>query len=383
MKIKHIVVLLGLISISYGQENLEVYKQSVKTSCIQQSVYAGKTLEEQKKILIEQAKQESLEELYGTLIFSSSDISNGKLIKDEIKSRAVGGVRVKGNPEFYNGKNFGEVCADVTSYITKEDAEKYSVKEIQLKNFCYTDTSITIKDIKAKARENAFKEILIKFKPSLSSMPQEQIQQFIHGYEELNANFDFDKSSYCFDAVGSVMPYELEMSSSANNVPQQNNSNNQNAQKIDENLFIKFGVKQDKCPQIFNFLSSKGIANNSTIFAIESSNKELSPYLEEIKTALVNNQTCSIATNNFDSKDAFIRIKVSGNVNTKKQYGNFITSVNLGFEYIYQNSTIAKFNKKLESSSTIDFKDSKNKSIEAISSEIQNTGSLVYLGLIK
>ena len=182
-----------------------------KTSCIQQTNYEGKTLAEQKKILIEQAKQESLEELYGSLIFSSTDIENGKIKNDEIRSRAVGAVRVRGNPTFYNGKNLGEICADVTCYITEKDLEKYSPKEVSLTHYCFNDTSVAMGEIQNKAREAAYKEMIVRYKPSMKNISLKQAEKLIHGFKESNSNFDFATKSYCFDAVGTILPYELEM----------------------------------------------------------------------------------------------------------------------------------------------------------------------------
>lgn len=221
---KSIVSLLFLL-IALNAQNIT----SLKTSCIQQSAYPNKTLNEQKKILIEKAKQESLEELYGTLIVSSTDIVNGKLKSDEIKSRAVGAVRVKGNPGFYNGKNLGEICADVTSYITPEDIIKFSPTKVSLTGFCFNDTNVAMKDIKTQARLSAYREMIVQYKPSLKNVSKEKAESLIHGFKESNSNFDFEKASYCFNAVGTILPYELEMGGDLKpNISKKNNSKNDN-----------------------------------------------------------------------------------------------------------------------------------------------------------
>jgi len=184
---------------------------TTKTSCIHQSNYASKTLAEQKKILIEKAKQEGLEELYGTLISSSTDIKNGKLVSDKIKSRAIGSVRVKGNPKFYNGSNFGEICSDVNIYITKKDFEKYQPKKVKLHNFCYNNPSTPTNMIKTRANFKAYKQAISKFKPSLKNISDKQAESFVHGFSKSNEDFDFNKGIYCFDAEVTVLPYELEL----------------------------------------------------------------------------------------------------------------------------------------------------------------------------
>jgi len=184
--------------------------ESIKMSCIQQSAYPNKTLAEQKKILIEQAKQESLEELYGAVIFSSTDILDGKLQRDSIQSRAIGAVRVKGNPKFKNGENLGEICASVTSYITPEDIKKYSPKEIKLKHFCFADQKVTVSQIKPLAKRKAYIEVISQYKPSLKNLTMDQAESLVHGFTINNDNFDFSSGAYCFDATATILPYELE-----------------------------------------------------------------------------------------------------------------------------------------------------------------------------
>lgn len=181
-----------------------------KTSCIQTSNHTTKSLIEQKNILIQNAKQEALSELYGELLYSKTNLENGKISSDTINQTAIGTVRTKGNPKFYNGKNFGEICSDVTSYITQKDIEKYSPTEVKLNRFCYANQSIAMKDIKQESKYKAYQEIVSQYKPSLKISGRDA-EQFIHGFKISNDKFDFATTSYCFDAVGTLLPYELEL----------------------------------------------------------------------------------------------------------------------------------------------------------------------------
>ena len=203
---KLIAVLFLLISLVNAQDKYT----TIKTSCIQQSEHSGKSLDQLKQILLGQAKQEALGELYGQLMYSKTDLVDGKIMSDNIRQRAIGSVRVQGNPKFYNGSNFGSICADVTSYITKKDLEKYSPKKTTLHHYCFNDSTVAMKDIKRYAKFGAYKEIISKYKPSLR-LSNEQAENFIHGFEISNDNFDFDTASYCFDAVATVLPYEFEV----------------------------------------------------------------------------------------------------------------------------------------------------------------------------
>jgi len=230
---KLLLTLFLLFTISNASDKLE----TVKTSCLQQSAYPNKTLAEQKKILIEKAKQESLEELYGTLISSSIDIENGRLKSDKIRSRAVGAVRVNGNPSFYNGKNLGEICTDVNVYITKKDLEKYSPKKVSLKHFCFNDPAVAMKDIKQEAKYGAYKEIISQYKASLK-LDGKTAEKYIHEFTISNDKFDFDTASYCFNAVATVLPYELEMGKSTNE--KKVASKNNNKSKLNHTLYGKW-----------------------------------------------------------------------------------------------------------------------------------------------
>lgn len=223
---KLIAALFLLLTLVNGQEKYT----TIKASCIQQSEHSGKTLDQLKEILLGQAKQEALGELYGQLMYSKTDLQDGKLVSDEIRQRAVGSVRVEGNPKFYNGKDFGSICADVKSYITKKDLEKYSPKEVKLNRYCFNDPSVAMNKIKSEAKYGAYKEIISQYKPSLK-LSNEQAEKFIHGFTISNDKFDFDTASYCFDAVGTILPYELEMGGNDKKVAKSKNTTNKNIKK--------------------------------------------------------------------------------------------------------------------------------------------------------
>lgn len=209
---KLIYIILLLLSTLFADN---IYKTTTKNSCIQQSVHCGKSLAQQKKLLIEQAKQESLEELYGTLIFSKTDLKNGKITNNEVRSRAVGSVRVQGDPKFYNGKNLGEICTEVKSYITYKDIKKYTPKEVKLKRFCYNNPNAKIADIKTNANYDAYKKVITQYKPTLKNISNQNAAKLIHGFKKSNEDLsNIAMGLYCFDAVATVLPYEFEMTQS-------------------------------------------------------------------------------------------------------------------------------------------------------------------------
>lgn len=183
-------------------EPIKIAATTQKTSCILQSEYKDKSQEELKEILITKAKAEALEELYGTIMKTKTELKNGKLISDEIKSLAIGSVRVEGKPEYLNGKNWGEVCTTIKAYITQEDFLKYQPKEFKLTNFCYTTPKID------DAKNEGFLAIAKLQRPSLSTMTPLQASDYIHGFEITNKKETTE--NICFDISANILPFEID-----------------------------------------------------------------------------------------------------------------------------------------------------------------------------
>jgi hypothetical protein len=279
--------------------------ETTKKSCILQSNYPNKNLSQIKKILVNKAKQNSVEELYGTLVYSNTSYTNHTLTKEKIKSTIVGSVRVKGNPIFYNGENLGEICANITSYITKEDIEKYSPQKVNLKHFCYVNPNMPLKKIKEEAKYKAYIKAIHTYKPSISNISKLQAKNLIHGFEVSNDGFDFSSGAYCFDAKVTLLPYELEIK----NISRNNNSND--IQKLQSGLIATFYNTND-----INFNNP---LYSTKILSLNLEYKKL-PYNKIIKK----NKLYTILIQGYikSSKNQHIKIQMYDNVYNAKFYIN-------------------------------------------------------------
>ena len=139
------------------------------------------------------------------------ELTNGKITKDEIQQLSLGSIRVEGKPTYFNGKNWGEICTTLSTYITKEDFNKYKKKTVQLHHFCYNNPSIPTNKIKEKADFKAYKKAVMSFKPSMKNISDTQAESLIHGYTKFHEYFDLDSGVYCFDANVVLLPYEFEL----------------------------------------------------------------------------------------------------------------------------------------------------------------------------
>lgn len=290
---KLLTVLFLLITLVSAQEKYT----ADKTVCIQQSEHSAKTLGQLKEILVNQAKQEALAELYGQLMYSKTDLKDGKIMSDEIRQRAIGVVRTLGNPKFYNGSNFGSICVDTKFYTTKKDLEKYSPKKVSLTNYCFNNPNVALNKVKYEAKHGAYKEIISQYNPSLV-LSNKQAEQYIHGFKVSNDTFDFDTASYCFDAVGTILPYELDIE--------------QSSKKITSNL-------SSKCGEILNINNGEYIT-----YALSGDNAES---LKIIKEAHNHKKTYSLASVGKWTKNISNTVDFS-KVNTIKVYSSKMSQDN-------------------------------------------------------
>ena len=226
------IILFFLVLVGLFASDKEVSTQ--KKVCLSVSDYPGKTVAQFKDILINKAKKEALSELYGQLLYTKEDLKNGKLTSEEVRDRAVGVVRIKGTPKFFNGNSFGEMCVKITAYATKKDLQMYSPKKVNLKNFCYTNPNVTLKEIKQKAKYAAFKDIVSEYNPKLK-ISGEEAENYIHQFKISNDKFDFNTMSYCFDATATILPYELQLAPSQLKKSKNKKQSNKNTTKLNVN----------------------------------------------------------------------------------------------------------------------------------------------------
>ncbi len=212
MKLKLITLSLFIFSISLNAIEIPKEKYStIKESCVLQSEHRDADQDQLKMLLMEQVKRDAVEEIFGTMLKSDTLIVNGKLVSDKVKQVAVGSVRIKGKPNFYNGENFGEVCSKVEAYITQEDFTKYQSKTVNVKNFCYNNPALSYEEKKSESDFAAYIKAITKFKPKMKNISKERAESFIHGFEKSNEKIDAQTGVLCMDFSAKLFPYELEL----------------------------------------------------------------------------------------------------------------------------------------------------------------------------
>ncbi|MBW6489455.1 hypothetical protein [Sulfurimonas sp.] len=96
-------------------------KSVLKTVTINQMQYADKTFLQVKEIALQEAKNAAAKEIYGEVVISETVMANGKILDDVVREQSGGIVRIKGEPKFGNGENFGDIVVSIEAYATDED----------------------------------------------------------------------------------------------------------------------------------------------------------------------------------------------------------------------------------------------------------------------
>lgn len=111
-------------------------KSVVKSVTINQMLYPDKTFLQVKEIALNEAKKAAAKEIYGEVLISETVMIGGKILDDVVREQAGGLVRIKGEPRFRNGENFGDIVVTVEAYATDEDlknrANQSSSKEFDI-----------------------------------------------------------------------------------------------------------------------------------------------------------------------------------------------------------------------------------------------------------
>jgi hypothetical protein len=97
-----VLLLLGLPLSGFAQE-------TSKTYCMSAIEYTG-SADGLKAELLTAAKREAVREFFGEFISSFTKVENLRITEDTIQATSLGFVRIKGDPEYYQGENLGDVC---------------------------------------------------------------------------------------------------------------------------------------------------------------------------------------------------------------------------------------------------------------------------------
>lgn len=173
-----------------------------QTSC---TSLEGRGLEEAKKELLQDARRGAVEQLFGSLVTSLTQVENLALKKDEIQAASLGYVRLEGGPSFFNGQSLGELCVRIQAYATEEDRAKLKPKELSKKT-CAAEGDVTT--IRKRTEEKAILEALTDYDGALKKLPPARVLPLLHEVRFSEGGFVPETTTYCVRVAGTLYPVE-------------------------------------------------------------------------------------------------------------------------------------------------------------------------------
>lgn len=177
-----------------------------KTYCTQGIAY--ESIDDLKLDLLNNAKKAVINELFGEFIIASTAVENFVVTKDQIQTSSLGFVRVDGNTNFHNGKDFAEVCVTIEGYVTAEDLAKFDPERLE-KKYCDADDDMTTTQLIAYVKDEAIIQALVEYDPKLKGADKESLLQLMQKVTYLESGFISDTQTYCAKFEGQVVPVEV------------------------------------------------------------------------------------------------------------------------------------------------------------------------------
>lgn len=177
-----------------------------KTACTQALGYLE--LDELKRDLLLEAQRMAVNELFGELIVSSTEVENQVLTSDQILASSIGLIRLEGNVSYFNGNNLAEVCVTIRAYVTSKDREKFAPYRLT-KRVCVTNQDLTTKQLIELSKYNAIMEALVDYDRRLEQIDPAVVLRLLKQVEFSESGFVPETETYCNRVEGYVMPIEV------------------------------------------------------------------------------------------------------------------------------------------------------------------------------
>jgi len=173
-----------------------------------QSAIGFKSEDELRSDLLLEVKRSAVNELFGELISVSSEAENFVVTSDQIRASSVGFIRIDGNPSYYNGVGFAQVCIKIKAYSTEQDKAKFAPVEI-INRHCVTDSTKTMRQLADFAKEEVIIDALTKRDRRLSAVSRDELLRLVQQVEFIESGLVPDTETYCVKMRGLVTPIEI------------------------------------------------------------------------------------------------------------------------------------------------------------------------------
>lgn len=197
-------LLISLFSASLALAEVSVTK-TAKITLFGQNF---ETADQARAVLLSMAKESAVQEIFGEFIRSMSKVENFSLTSNEIESTSVGFIRVRGNPRYYAGEGFGEVCVSIDAYVRGEDLDTLNPRSLT-KKVVVADPNLTLKEVEKEAKKQARLQALIEYDNNLKKYDPDQLLPLLHEAKYTDGHFIEGTTAYSIEMSGVIYPLEV------------------------------------------------------------------------------------------------------------------------------------------------------------------------------
>jgi hypothetical protein len=167
-----------------------------------------KSADEARAVLLNLAKQAAVQEIFGEFISSLTKIKDFSLSSLEVETTSVGYIRVRGNPRYYQGEDFGEVCVEIDAYVTDEDLALLDPKTLT-KKVVVADPDLTLKEVEEEAKVKSRLTALVEYDQRLKPYDQDLLLPLLHEVKYSQGEFIGGTTAYSIEMTGVIYPLEI------------------------------------------------------------------------------------------------------------------------------------------------------------------------------
>lgn len=179
------------------------------SACVDINKSQGKDLDALKQTLLKNMQQQAPRVLYAKLYGDpNTHVATNQFsvnYNDDVAQRLV----MQGQPEYYNGDNFGELCVRAWYSLPEQQVVTVAAKTVSLKSFCYQETGLSPQELLDKAQMAAVDRLIGNMAPGARA-PEGYKRQLLQKGKVTGQLSPIDPSTYCLDISVDVVPLELE-----------------------------------------------------------------------------------------------------------------------------------------------------------------------------
>jgi len=204
MKTPILTALFALLCVAPLQAEVSV----TKTATVTLFGEGYETADDARSALLARAKEMAVQEIFGEFIRSLSTVENFSLTSHEIEATSVGFIRVRGNPRYFSGDGFGEVCVTIDAYVRDEDLDTLNPRSLT-KKVVVADPNLTLKEVEQEAKEQARVQALIEYDNNLKKYETDLLLPLLHEVKFTDGHFIEGTTAYSIEMSGIIYPLEV------------------------------------------------------------------------------------------------------------------------------------------------------------------------------